>query len=103
MHNGLISGHLEKKITREKTLQKYYWFGVRDAVELCETCGANKPLTANPIAPLGTMTAGGPLDRLANDILGLFPTTKRNKTVCPGMHRSFHPVCRGFFNLQSRC
>ena len=82
MHNGLLSGHLGKKKTREKTLQKYYWFGVRDAVDnwvtLCETCGANKPPTTNPRAPLGTMTTGGPLDRLTTDILGPFPVTRRN-------------------------
>ena len=80
-HNGVLSGHLGKKKTREKTLQRYYWFGVRDAfdkcVTLCETCGANKPPTANPRAPLGTMTTGGPFDRLATDILGPFPVTKR--------------------------
>ena len=83
MHNSILSGgHLGKKKTREKTLQRYYWFGIRDSVDkwvtLCETCGANKPPTASPKAPLGTMTTGGPLDRLATDILGLFPETKRN-------------------------
>ena len=83
MHNSILSGgHLGKKKTREKTLQRYYWFGIRDSVDkwvaLCETCGANKPPTASLKAPLGTMTTGGPLDRLATDILGPFPETKRN-------------------------
>ena len=30
MHNSLISGHLGKKKTREKTLQRFYWFGLRE-------------------------------------------------------------------------
>ena len=88
-HNGILSGHLGKKQTREKTFQKYYWFGVRDAVDkyitLCETCGVNNPPRANPRAPLGTMTTCGRLDRLATDILGSFPTAKRNHHY-PGMY-----------------
>ncbi len=29
MHNSLLSGHLGQKKTKEKILQKYYWFKIR--------------------------------------------------------------------------
>lgn len=82
MHDGIMSGHLGKKKSRERTLQRYYWYGVRDAVnswvERCEICGANKPPSSNPKAPLGSMTTGGPLDRIGTDLFGPLPLTKRN-------------------------
>lgn len=86
MHSSLMSGHLGKRKTREKTLQRFYWFGVRDDVNLwvkrCDSCGGNKPPTKTPRAPLGDMRVGAPMDRLATDILGPFPTSSRgNKYV----------------------
>ncbi len=82
MHNSVMSGHLGKKKTREKLLQRYYWFGVRDSVNnwiaQCDTCGANKPPPSNPRAPLGSMQVGGTFDRLGTDIIGPLPVTKRN-------------------------
>ena len=82
MHNSIMSGHLGKKKSRERTLQQYYWYGVRDSVdrwvECCDVCGANKPPTSNPKAPLGKMTTGGPLDRIGTDLFGPLPVTNRN-------------------------
>lgn len=81
MHDSPLSGHLGKKKTREKTLQRFYWYGVRDNVNSwitrCDNCGANKTPTKTPKAPLGDMRVGAPLDRLATDILGPFPVTPR--------------------------
>ena len=47
MHNSLLSGgHLGKKKTREKVLQRFYWFCARDDinrwVQRCDMCAANK-------------------------------------------------------------
>ena len=86
MHNNIISGHLGVKKTREKTLQKFYWFGIRDEiynwVHQCEECGQNKKPSTTPPAPLGKMPTGAPLDRLATDFLGPFPETPRgNKHI----------------------
>ena len=81
MHNGLLAGHMGQRKTKEKLLQKYYWFGVREDVNLwvlkCETCGANKTPTTNPKAPLGNMPSGAVFDRLCTDLLGPFPVTPR--------------------------
>jgi transposase InsO family protein len=81
MHNGVLAGHLGQKKTREKVLQRYYWYGVREDINLwilqCENCGANKQPSTNPKAPLGSIPVGAPLDRLCTDLLGPFPVTPR--------------------------
>ena len=81
MHNSLLSGHLGQKKTKEKLLQRYYWYQAREDVNLwvsqCDICGANKPPVHKPRAPLGSMPVGAPLDRLSTDLLGPFPRTAR--------------------------
>ena len=81
MHSSLLSGHLGKKKTKEKALQRYYWFGIREDIDIwvkqCDECGAIKVPTKTARAPLGKMTAGAPMDRLATDILGPLPETER--------------------------
>ena len=47
-------------------------------VTQCEISGANKTLPKTPKAPLGKMSLGAPMDRLATDILGPLPLTERN-------------------------
>jgi hypothetical protein len=86
MHNSLLSGHLGIKRTREKVLQRFYWYGVRDDVNnwvaKCDICGAVKTPSKKPKAPLGDMKVGASLDRLATDILGPLPGTARgNKYI----------------------
>ena len=86
MHNSLLSGHLGKKKTKEKLIQRFYWFEVREDVHVWiakgETCGANKPPAKSSRAPLGSMPTGGPWDRLATDLLGPLPVTPRgNKYI----------------------
>ena len=81
MHSGILSDHLGRKKTKERVLQRYYWFKVREDVKLwvlqCDNCGANKPPVFKPRAPLGSMPAGAPLDRLSTDLIGPFPRTPR--------------------------
>lgn len=81
MHESVLSGHLGKRKTREKTLQRFYWFCLRDDVNAfvrrCDSCAANKPPAKPPRAPLGDLRVGAPMDRLATDILGPLPTTPR--------------------------
>lgn len=86
MHDTLLSGHLGKRKCCEKTLQRFYWFGVREDVnnwvKQCDICGSIKPSFRTPRAPLGRMVVGAPLDRLATDILGPLPLTPRgNKYI----------------------
>ena len=81
MHNGLLSGHLGRKKTTDKILQRFYWFGLRDDVNIwikrCDTCAANKKPKRKPRAPMGDMRVGAPLDRLSIDVLGPLPKTSR--------------------------
>jgi hypothetical protein len=82
MHNSILSGHLGEKKTREKSLQRFYWFGIRDDIKIwvmqCDECASIKTSTQQLRAPLGQMPVGCPLDRLATDIMGPLPRTPRN-------------------------
>ncbi len=77
MHNALLSVHLGYKKTRDKLLQRFYWFNVRDEVyvhiQSCDDCTRTKLPGKTPKAPLGRMGTGAPLDRLSTDITGPFP------------------------------
>ena len=81
MHDSLLSGHLGKKKTVHKTLDTFYWYGLRKDIDLwirqCDVCAANKPAVQRPKATLGDMRVGAPWDRLSMDILGPLPLTKR--------------------------
>ena len=81
MHDCVLAGHLGRKKTEQKLLQRFYWYQVRDDVKLwvtkCEVCQMNKIPPKRPKAPLGNMLAGAPLDRMCTDVLGPFPTTQR--------------------------
>ena len=82
MHNALLSGHLGQKKTREKVLQRFYWYGAREDINLwvlrCDVCSTTKPPTKKVRAPLGKLPVGAPLDRLSTDVLGPFPRTPRS-------------------------
>ena len=81
MHNSLLSGHIGYKKTRENTLMKYYWYGIRKDiyhwVQQCDQCEKTKIPPKSPKAPLGEMPTGAPLDRLTTDFLGPFPETPK--------------------------
>ena len=86
MHNSLLSGHLGRKKTKEKLLQRFYWFDVRTDINIwvnkCDSCGAIKLPNKTVRAPLGSMPVGAPMDRLATDIMGPLPETSRgNKYI----------------------
>jgi transposase InsO family protein len=77
MHDCVLSGHLGNKKTREKTLQMFYWFGLREDVhnyvQQCDNCVSTKGPSMKPKAPLGAMPSGSTLDRLSTDIVGPLP------------------------------
>ena len=79
MHNSLLAGHLGRKKTKQKTLQRYYWYNLKEDVNLhihkCDVCGADKKPNKVPRAALGSLPAGAPGDCLATDYLGPFPVT----------------------------
>ena len=81
MHNSILSGHLGSKKTKEKTLQRFYWFALKEDINLhirkCDICAADKKPVKTPRAPMGSLLAGAPGDCIATDYLGPFPVTDR--------------------------
>lgn len=81
MHDSLVSGHLGCKKTKEKILQRFYWYSLKDDVALyiqrCDICAADKKPTKTPRAPMGSLRVGAPGDCIATDYLGPFPVTDR--------------------------
>ena len=81
LHDSVLSGHLGKKKTKGKLSQKYYWYEMREDLNIwishCEICGQIKQPVRSHKAPLGSMPVGAPLDRIATDILGPLPITPR--------------------------
>ena len=82
MHNSVISGHLGQKKTLEKLLQRFYWFNVREDVQMCllkcDICAAKKPPVRTPKTSFSKMLVGAPLDHISVDFLGPLPVTPRN-------------------------
>lgn len=81
MHNSVLSGHLGKKKTHQKIKQRFYWYEMKEDIQIwiakCDICSANKPLTKTQRAPLGQMQVGAPMDRVATNLLGPLPVTPR--------------------------
>ena len=78
-HASVLSGHLGMKKTLSKLQRSFYWLNMRETVRVflsnCITCGARKRPTSKPRAPLGEYSSGSPMDRVAMDIMGPFPTS----------------------------
>ena len=81
MHNSLVSGHFGCKKTKEKILQRFYWYSLKDEVVLhiqkCDTCAADKRSPKVPRAPMGSLRVGAPGDCTTTDYLGPLPITDR--------------------------
>ncbi|MEW8545559.1 MAG: reverse transcriptase domain-containing protein [Candidatus Thiodiazotropha sp.] len=81
MHDSLLSGHLGTKKTKEKVLQRFYWYALKEDIKIhiqkCDICAADKKPTKIPRAPLGCLPAGAPGDCVATDYLGPLPLTDR--------------------------
>ena len=81
MHNSLLLGHLGCKKTKEKILQRFYWYALKEDVRLyiqkCDTCAADKKPNKVPRVPLGNLPAGAPGDCVATDYLGPLALTDR--------------------------
>ena len=80
LHDLPSSGHLGVNKMSEKVRQRYYWKGWREDVEdycrRCEKCARqNPPVGKRAKAPLVTNIFGQPMERVAIDIMGLFPTS----------------------------
>ena len=80
-HTSLMSGHLGIKKTLSRIQRSFYWHNMKESVRLflanCVVCGARKRPTSKPKAPLGEYNVGSPMDRVALDIMGPFPTSNK--------------------------
>ena len=81
LHNNTLSGHLGRKKCRERALQRFYWHGIREDINVwvakCDECASIKIQGRKAKAPLGCMIVGAVWDRLGVDILGPLPLMPR--------------------------
>ena len=81
MHYSLVSCHLGCKKTKAKTLQRFYWYALKDNITLyiqrCDKCAADKKPDKIPKAPMGSLQVGAPGDCVATDYLGPLSVTDR--------------------------
>ena len=75
-----LSGHLGLRKTMGKVKERFYWPGYEHDVELhvqeWGKCQRRNPPQPQPTAPLGTIKATHPLEKVSWDIMGPLPTTK---------------------------
>lgn len=86
MHDSKMSGHLGVKRTKEKLLQRCYWFDLKKDIQLyvarCDVCASDKMPVKKPKAPMGHLSSGAPWDTLGIDYLGPLPVSRRgNKYI----------------------
>ena len=83
LHNTRTAGHLGINKTLERIRMRYFWHGMRKDVEIwcrkCDVCAARKKPVNHKRAPMQKYLVGAPLERIAIDILGPLPRSKRGK------------------------
>ena len=84
VHNQM--GHLGAKKTFERVRTRYYWPGYEQDTaqwtKQCEQCQRRNPPQPTPVAPLGTIVATRPFQKLSWDIMGPLPTSSQgNKYI----------------------
>ena len=82
-HDIPMAGHLGKKKTSDRVLQRFYWPGVyrdvEDHIRICEQCqrSAPKGKVKAPLIPLPIMEE--PFKRIAMDVVGPLPRSSSGK------------------------
>ena len=76
-HQGISGGHLGQEKMLHRIKQKFYWPGYFNDVcnwcAACLSCTMRKTPASSPHAPMGTITAGYPMQIVAADLLGPLP------------------------------
>lgn len=85
-HDIPTAGHLGVEKTLERIKTSFYWSSMREYIQeycrACDKCFARKPKRQTNRAPLGSYISGGPMERVALDILGPLPVTEKgNKYI----------------------
>ena len=82
LHSAKTAAHFGIFKTKWKIRQRYYWYGatadIRAMIRQCDVCAARKSHGRKRRGQLQQYIVGSPLDRVALDIIGPFPTTERN-------------------------
>ncbi|CAC5404170.1 unnamed protein product [Mytilus coruscus] len=81
-HDVPSAAHLGVDKTLKKLKNGFYWPNMKEYVQAycrsCDSCFARKPKKESTKAPLGTYISGEPMERVALDIFGPLPLTKRS-------------------------
>ena len=79
LHGVNTAGHLGVKKTTGKVKERFYWVGyhadVRSFLRQCELCARRKSPAKKSKARLRQYQVGGPLERIAVDVVGPLPET----------------------------
>lgn len=81
MHNTLNAAHFGVNKTLEKVKSNFHWYKMKEDIKIhikgCSVCNRNKSLGKRQKAALQTYIAGYPMNRVALDVIGPLPKTKR--------------------------
>ena len=81
LHSSKTAGHLGREKTMPKVRERYYWVGmsadVRSYLRQCVVCAQKKGTPKKHRAPLQQLRVGGPLERIAIEVLGPLTETHR--------------------------
>ena len=80
-HNALYAAHFGINKTLEKVKGSFHWYKMNEDIKFhvksCSVCNRNKGLHKKPKAALQAYITGYPMDRVALDIIGPLPKTRR--------------------------
>lgn len=80
-HDIPSAAHLDAKRTLERIKRTFYWPAMKHAVteycRQCDACAARKPSYSQNKSPLGSCQVGGPMEKVAVDVLGPLPMTRQ--------------------------
>ena len=81
LHNSLTSGHLGMSKTIEKVRARFYWANMKSDIQdwcnCCHVCAQRKPLNKRHRGSMKIYQVGAPMERIATDILGPLPLSKK--------------------------
>ena len=90
LHGTRTSGHFGVSKTLHRLKQRFYWqncrFDVKQWCENCDECSSKKGPRRKPKGPLKLYNVGAPMERIAVDVMGPLPVTKKgNKYLLVAM------------------
>lgn len=100
MHDNPFAGHMGISRTEDRIRQRFYWPGIRAAVEEfihdCTTCAQRKAPSQNNKAPLQRIEVGEPFTFWAMDYMGPLPETARGNRYILVLMDHFSKWCEAF-------